>query len=77
MADKKVQIKNTGGDALYPRTSLENLVSVVGSTTHAFLWLNEITDNPYSDPEVGNTYFSPTEQKVYQCVTLGTWAGKK
>ena len=77
MADKKVQIKNTSGDALYPRTSLENLVSAVGGTTHAFLWLNEITDTPYFDPEVGDTYFSPTEQKVYQCVTLGTWAGKK
>ena len=32
MANKKIQIKNANGDLLYPRTTLDNIVSAVGST---------------------------------------------
>ena len=32
MANKKILLKSTGGDALYPRTSIDNLVDAVGST---------------------------------------------
>ena len=32
MANKKIQIKNANGDLLYPRTSIDNIVSAVGST---------------------------------------------
>ena len=32
MANKKILLKSTAGDALYPRTSVDNLVDAVGST---------------------------------------------
>ena len=32
MANKKILLKNTNGDALFPRTSIDNLVDAVGST---------------------------------------------
>ena len=32
MANKKILLKSTGGDTLYPRTSIDNLVDAVGST---------------------------------------------
>ena len=32
MANKKILLKSTSGDALYPRTSVDNLVDAVGST---------------------------------------------
>ena len=32
MANKKILLKSTSGDALFPRTSIDNLVDAVGST---------------------------------------------
>ena len=32
MANKKILLKSTAGDALFPRTSIDNLVDAVGST---------------------------------------------
>ena len=33
MADKKVQIKNTGGDSLFPRATLDNIGANMTSNT--------------------------------------------
>ena len=38
--NKKVQIKNTGGDALYPRTAAESIVNVPGGTMNVFMYIN-------------------------------------
>ena len=38
--NKKVQIKNTGGDALYPRTAAENIVNIPGGTMNVFMYIN-------------------------------------
>ena len=80
--NKKVQIKNTGGDALYPRTAAENIVNVPGGTQNVFMYLQGIGDaNQFPDPDKGARYFDPAANgsggAVYECVTSGTWTGKK
>jgi hypothetical protein len=80
--NKKVQIKNTGGDALYPRTAAENIVNVPGGTMNVFMYLQGIGDaNQFPDPDKGARYFDPAANggggAVYECVSSGTWTGKK
>ena len=78
MADKKVQIKNTGGDALYPRTAAENIVNIPGGTMNVFMYLNGYgAENQFPDPYKGDRYFDSAAHKVYECVTDTTWTGKK
>ena len=78
MADKKVQIKNTGGDALYPRTAAENIVNIPGGTMNVFMYLNGYgNENQFPDPYKGDRYFDSAAHKVYECVTATTWTGKK
>ena len=76
--NKKVQIKNTGGDALYPRTAAENIVNVPGGTMNVFMYLNGYgNENQFPDPYKGDRYFDSAAHKVYECVTATTWTGKK
>ncbi len=76
--NKKVQIKNTGGDALYPRTAAENIVNVPGGTMNVFMYLNGYgNENQFPDPYKGDRYFDSAAHKVYECVTSTTWTGKK
>ena len=76
--NKKVQIKNTGGDALYPRTAAENIVNVPGGTMNVFMYLNGYgAENQFPDPYKGDRYFDSAAHKVYECVTNYTWTGKK
>ena len=76
--NKKVQIKNTGGDALYPRTAAENIVNVPGGTMNVFMYLNGYgAENQFPDPYKGDRYFDSAAHKVYECVTDTTWTGKK
>ena len=76
--NKKVQIKNTGGDALYPRTAAENIVNVPGGTMNVFMYLNGYgAENQFPDPFKGDRYFDSAAHKVYECVTNYTWTGKK
>ena len=80
--NKKVQIKNTGGDALYPRTAAENIVNVPGGTMNVFMYLQGIGEaNQFPDPDKGARYFDPAANggsgAVYECVSSGTWTGKK
>lgn len=76
--NKKVQIKNTGGDALYPRTAAENIVNVPGGTMNVFMYLNGYgAENQFPDPYKGDRYFDSAAHKVYECVTATTWTGKK
>ena len=65
--NKKVQIKNTGGDALYPRTAAENIVNVPGGTMNVFMYLNGYgNENQFPDPEFPAT--PPTGSQP--CATL-------
>ena len=76
--NKKVQIKNTGGDALYPRTAAESIVNVPGGTMNVFMYLNGYgNENQFPDPYKGDRYFDIAAHKVYECVTDTTWTGKK
>ena len=76
--NKKVQIKNTGGDALYPRTAAENIVNIPGGTMNVFMYLNGYgNENQFPDPYKGDRYFDSAAHKVYECVTATTWTGKK
>ena len=76
--NKKVQIKNTGGDALYPRTAAENIVNIPGGTMNVFMYLNGYgNENQFPDPYKGDRYFDSAAHKVYECVTDTTWTGKK
>ena len=79
--NKKVQIKNTGGDALYPRTAAENIVNVPGGTMNVFMFLHGIGDSSqFPDPPQGARYFDPAANggggAVYESVSSGTWTGK-
>ena len=76
--NKKVQIKNTGGDALYPRTAAESIVNVPGGTMNVFMYINGYgNENQFPDPYKGDRYFDIAAHKVYECVTDTTWTGKK